>query len=96
MGPTSVLLSFGEAEIGADEVEMVLDGELEGLAVVEVVEEDPNGGPMSSPLTAIFCASVLLNCVLVQSLASSWAHSGICTPLGIGHFDVGKLSEMQH
>ena len=68
IGPTSVWLSFGEAEIGA---EMVLVGEPKGLEVVEVVEEDPNGGPMSSPLTAIFSASVLLNCILVQSLASS-------------------------
>ena len=65
IGPTSV---FRGAETGAYEV---LDGEPEGLAVVEVVEEDPNGGPMSSPLTAIFCASVLLNFLLVQILGSS-------------------------
>ena len=68
IGPTSIWRSFGRAEISA---KMVLDGELKVLDVVDVVEEDPNGGPMSSPLTAILFASVLLNCVSVQSLGSS-------------------------
>jgi len=89
------------AGVGAVEVEIVPDRELEGVVVVEVaevaeiaeiaevVEEDPNGGPMSLPLVAISWASVLLKTILVQSLASCWAHSGICTPSGIGHFDVG-------
>ena len=88
IAPTFSSLSIG-AEVGAVEVETVLDRELEGLVGAEVVEEDPNGGPMSLPLVAISCASVLLNCTLVQSLASCWAHNGICTPSGIGHFDVG-------
>ena len=83
IGPISVRLSLGAA---ADEV---LDGELEEVAVGEVVEEDVNGTPLRMPLVAICWASVLLNCILVQSLASSWAHSGICTPPGIGHSDVG-------
>jgi len=88
IGPTFASLSIG-AEVSTVKVEIVPDRELEGLAVAEVVEEDPNGGPMSLPLVAISCASVILNCTLVQSLASCWAHSGICTPSGIGHFDVG-------
>jgi len=88
IGPTFALLSIG-AGVGAVEVEIVPDRELEGLVVAEVVEEDPNGGPMSSPLVAISCASVILKCALVQSLASCWAHSGICTSSGIGHLDVG-------
>jgi len=85
IGPTFALLSIGAGV----EVEIVSDRELEGLVVAEVVEEDPNGGPMSSPLVAISCASVILKCALVQSLASCWAHSGICTPSGIGHLDAG-------
>ena len=68
IGPTSVWLSFGRVEIGA---KMVLDGELKRFEVVEVVEGEPNGGPLSSPLTAICFASVLLNCASVQSLGSS-------------------------
>ena len=49
----------------------MLDGELEEVVAGEVVEEDVNGGSLRMPLTAICCASVLLNRVLVQSLASS-------------------------
>lgn len=66
IGPTSVWLSFDE--VGAVEVDMVLDRELEGLVVED---EDPNGAPMSLPVVAISCASVLLNCILFQSLGSS-------------------------
>jgi len=86
--PPTIGPTFG-AEVGAVELEIVPDRELEGLVVAEVVEEDPNGGSMSLPLVAISCASVILNCTLVQSLASCWAHSGICTPSGIGHLDAG-------
>ena len=66
IAPISVRLSFGgSAGEAVDEADVVLDGE-----VVEVVEEDPNGDPMSVPLAAICCASVSLNRELVQSLAS--------------------------
>ena len=74
IAPISVRLSFGGAAGGAvDKAEVVLDEEPEELAVEEleeVVEEDPNGSPMSLPLAAICCASVSLNRELVQSLAS--------------------------
>jgi hypothetical protein len=54
-----------------DEVDVeLLDEVIEGVVVWEVVVE-PNGAPISLPLVAICCASVLLNCPLVQSLASS-------------------------
>lgn len=65
IAPVSMWLLFGEA--GNE----VLDGELEEVVAGEVVEEDVNGGSLRMPLTAICCASVLLNRVLVQSLASS-------------------------
>ena len=58
--------AIGELERAIGEPEEGDVGELE-----EVVEEDPNGGPMSLPLVAICCASVILNCILVHSLASS-------------------------
>ena len=61
-------------EVAIGELEEVAIGELEEGAVgelEEVVEEDPNGSPMSLPLAAICCASVILNCILVQSLAPS-------------------------
>ena len=65
IAPVFVVLSFGEA---GDEV---LNVELSEVAVGEVVEEDVNGSPMRLPLAAICCASVLLNCMLVQRLGSS-------------------------
>ena len=68
-------IAFGELEEGGiRELEERAVGEPEEGDVgepEEVVEEDPNGGPIRLPLAAICCASVILNCILVQSLASS-------------------------
>ena len=49
----------------------MLDGELEEVVVVEVVEEDDDSALiLRMPLAAICRASVVLNCILLQSLGS--------------------------